>query len=142
MSVVEVYFFEELSMLVGQQSATQWLESTVRHNIRKRSSALLSRELGSTGTSTPDSRTPESSCPPSPRCCVPLNARHDRPARKDPAQTKKNVSSDVRSSLCNHEMINPAVSSTKLARAKEHDRSMYGLLFTDAAHAVVDRLAT
>jgi hypothetical protein len=143
--IVDLYFYEELSRIAGHETGSQWLLSQCTR--LERSSSRKS--MTSTGCSSTPCRTPGQSAPASPR------AQHLCMETKVPA-----VHSE-RHNLSNPESSHRSVSSTSITRLEgvdssmdqvlrhawsrlspscsfKSDSSLIGLIFTDAAHSVLE----
>ena len=144
MSVVELYFYEELSKLAGKQIASQWLRSVLSHSVRSKKLSIVfsSKFCG----------TPESSNPSTPRSAVSSTETtmpQDRTASREVIYKCTELSQSefpVPSRSASHELSasNDTLKSAntsprlELGSSKTLDGDNFGLIFTDAAHAVLD----
>jgi hypothetical protein len=132
-NIVDIFFYEELSQVAGHEAGSQWLLSQT---------TKLGRSKMSTGCSTTPCRTPDESAPTSPRgqqMCVEATSPAGHRGKNNSSQ--KSFSSSfqmegVDSSL--NQMIKSAASNLSPSSSFKTDSPMIGLIFTDAAHFVLD----
>jgi hypothetical protein len=141
LNVADRFFYEELAQFVGHEASSQWLLSQNSVRSRHRSS------LTSTGSSASPCRTPNRSMPASPpfHSSADLgdgcgNSRHLCPAR-DLANTSSvlpalDLSSQQPFEASTAEAI--LKNSSRLSASLAADSSKLGLIYTDAAHSVLD----
>jgi hypothetical protein len=144
MSVVDLFFYEELSRVAGQETGSQWLRTTVRHVSKKRK--MMSGQ-----------RSPDFSRPSSPRSwasSVDSNTNMDKgcagtavsgtPSSESSIVPPRKLHLDFLPNL--HDQLSQDVDMFKAAcrsSPKQHalttsSESRIGLIFTDAAHTVLD----
>jgi hypothetical protein len=143
--IVDLFFYEELSRVAGHETGSQWLLSKCTKPGCSR------RGTSSTGgSSTPSlSRTPDQSAPASPRGQHQLCIESKAPAGHRVGFFSSNHESSHTSSFSSIMRLGDVdlttVQATMLAASKlspsssfKSDSSMIGLIFTDAAHSVLD----
>jgi hypothetical protein len=143
MSVVNTFFYEELTRVAGREVGSQWLSQTSGHNQKKRKSS--SSSFSSAG------KTADSSSPVSPSissCCAdPIHSCSSTLVSgecSDPGVTQApKIHLDLLPNLHTksswpEEMFMTTDSVTKLHSNGNHDEDTMGLIYTDAAHTVLD----
>jgi hypothetical protein len=141
--IVDLYFYEELSRLAGHEASALWLLSQCSKRLERSSSR---KSTASTGCSSTSSRTPDQSAPASPRgqsSCTEAKAPtgyRERSVSSISESCHKSLSmmqSEVVDSPMDEAMKCIASRSSPSSSFKS-DSSIIGLLFTDAAHTVLD----
>mmetsp|Transcript_27688 Transcript_27688/g.57623 ORF Transcript_27688/g.57623 Transcript_27688/m.57623 type:complete len:139 (-) Transcript_27688:28-444(-) len=134
--IVDIFFYEELSRVAGHESGSQWLLSqTTKLGCSKMS-------LTSTGCTSTPCRTPDQSAPTSPRgqlMCVEIISPAGHRGKVNSCQKSFSPSrqiAGVDSSM--NQMIKCATSNLSACSSLKNDSSMIGLIFTDAAHSVLE----
>jgi hypothetical protein len=151
MSIVDLYFYEELSSVAGNEIGSQWLKKTVGNSLRRRKSgfARFGSSFGRLSRGSSLSSLSESSCPSSPRSCASTTESpmfNDKPSSGSAAPedevfaitsscSKTNFSND---SYDQAEEFRNAFSSPSHFSSEQTGASTEGLIFTDAAHMVLD----
>ena len=140
MSIVDLYFYEELSSVAGNEIGSQWLKKTVGNSLRRRKSgfARFGSSFGRLDRGSSLSSLSESSCPSSPRSCASTTESpmcNDKPSSGSSSFSKTNFSND---SYDQAEEFRNAFSSPSHFSSEQTGASTEGLIFTDAAHMVLD----
>ncbi len=138
--IVDLFFYEELSRLAGHETGSQWLLSQCTR--LERSSSRKS--MTSTGCSTTPCRTPDHSAPASPRSqqlCIEIKApagHRERPIFSHHESSHTPVSSITRLDSSTDQVMKHAASRSSPSSSFKSDSTLIGLIFTDAAHSVLD----
>ncbi len=136
--IAELFFYEELSRIAGHETSSQWLlkqcTGLERSSSRKRQA--------SSGSSTP-CRTPVESAPASPRVQHQYNEAKKPAVHRESTISSSSGSSstmrfDVDSSTPMDQAMKRAAARLSPSATFKSDSSMIGLIFTDAAHTVLD----
>ena len=141
-TVVDLYFYEELSRIAGHETGSQWLLSQTI----KLSRATSRMSLSSTGCTSTPCRTPDHSAPASPRgqqmwteAMVPAGHRNRIVSTNPPSCHKSfflNIPTEGLDSPLEQVMRGNAFNLSP--NSFKSDSSKIGLIFTDAAHSVLD----
>ena len=137
MSIVDLYFFEELSSTAGHEIGTQWLKKIVANSLKRRKSAVgrsFSRLTNGSSGKTPDTSTPSS--PRSWTSAADATTQFDKYSA-----ASGNIPLEQSTVLFTHwpdETFKTANQGSKLYPTTHADISKEGLVFTDAAHTVID----
>ncbi len=138
LNVVDLFFYEELSRVAGHETGSQWLLLQCTKLGRSRMST------SSTGCSSTTSRTPDQSAPASPRgqqLCIEAKGS---PGHRERLTTTNNESNHTEnSSTLRSRDVDSTIDEATKSRLSpsssiKSDSSMIGLIFTDAAHSVLD----
>ena len=140
LKIVDRYFYEELSRVVGHEASSQWLLSQNSFRSRHRSS------YSSTGCSNTPCRTPERSSPPSPQLSTPAGFSDVAVPGLGNVKVSSSVSHDVNAKFSSSPIYPLSSSEAFVAASKlrsisdlsQSDTSRIGLIFTDAAHSILD----
>jgi hypothetical protein len=150
MSVVHLYFYEELSSIAGNEAASQWLKDALRDSLLKRRSAIagFGSSFGRLSRGSSLGRQSEASCPSSPRSCASTTESplfNDKPSSGSAAP--RDDVFDKSSSCAKTHVINDSYDQEEFRNAfpspsyfssEQTEESTEGLIFTDAAHMVLD----
>ena len=150
MSIIDLCFYEELFRTAGHEVGSQWLKSSFGIGMKKRKSTF--GRLGATFGPLSGSRTPETSNPSSPRSVASVadSGSHTDKIRLCAATLCCNDNLQVKASSP-HQLAQQrnesgwqeqgrraSTSSSKLYPSLETEESTKGLLYTDAAHTILD----
>ena len=143
---VELFFYEELCKLEGHSVAADWLGTALSRNAsRKNSSPVLSIRLSGSKDCSKDSRSRKSESPRSRAAVKHVDVFESRDnMQKDMVQPMihldqlPNLPCEMTSS--DKAALKSDSSSPRSASPTAFDEARFGLIFTDAAHAVLDHM--
>ena len=151
MSKLDLFFYEELSIIAGREVGSKWLTDTLEHGLKKRksisdnySSNKRVHESKRSGTLDPATSLDKA-------LDVTSDSQRQREVEKDSCETLpySNTASSPRIHVDSLPMLNHKTCSlddilaTGNSNRKRHDfsdqnESNLGLIFTDAAHVILD----
>ncbi len=136
LKVVDIFFYEELSRIAGHEKGSQWLLAQTNKLGRTRMS------IASTGCSSTPCRTPVHSAPSSPlsqqmyvEAMASTGNRGSLYSLLKPCTSSMQIDSV---DLPLHQIIKCASLNLRPSSSFKSDPSMIGLIFTDAAHSVLE----
>ena len=144
---VELFFYEELCKLEGHSVAADWLGTALSHNAsRRNSSPVLSMRMRMSGSKDCSKDSRSRTCE-SPRSRVAANhvdiLESRDPLQKDMVQPMihldqlPNLPCEMTTDF---EAYKSGSSSPRSSSPTAFDGARFGLIFTDAAHAVLDHM--